>query len=427
MPDLTAQMLPRLKAHRLPELELGGDFIYPNYAGYSLLNIPASICQLLNVPALGAPPLASEILDQIGGPFRRVILLVMDGLGFELLNRFWQDGLGPDWMRATPAVFTPLTSICPSTTAAALTTLWTGSSPAEHGIAGYELWLREYGVVANMILHTPITFNNDAGGLKRAGFQAEDFLLAPVLGPHLLRHGIEPYALMHHAIARSGLSTMHLRQVTTLPFHTPADLWISARQLLETQTSKPLYAYAYWGDLDELSHRFGPDDERVAAEFDAFSRTFARCFLDRLSPGARKDTLLLMTADHGLVNTPKSGIFELRNHPRLEQALHMQPTGENRLAYFYVRPGQVDNVRAYLQSAWPGQFSVIPTSQALRTGLLGPGEVYKRLPDRMGDLIVIAHGPAYLWWASNKENPLLGRHGGLTPQEMLVPFLAVRL
>jgi hypothetical protein len=219
---------------------------------------------------------------------------------------------------------------------------------------------------------------------------------------------------------------MHLRQATTAPFRSPADLWVSLRELLDSNPGKRLYAYAYWGDLDELSHRYGPDNERVAAEFESFSQVFETCFLNRLSPVGRKDTLLIVTADHGLVTTPKYQTYDLRYHPRLEQALHIQPTGENRLAYFYVRPGQVDSVRSYLESAWPGQFTVITARQALQAGLLGPGEVYHRLPDRLGDLLVIAHGEAYLWWAE-KENPLLGRHGGLTPQEMLVPFLAFQL
>jgi hypothetical protein len=48
------------------------------------------------------------------------------------------------------------------------------------------------------------------------------------------------------------------------------------------------------------------------------------------------------------------------------------------------------------------------------------------LADRLGDLIVIARKDAYLWWA-DKDNPLIGRHGGLSEQEMVVPFLSVEL
>lgn len=427
MPDLSAAILPRLKAHRLPGLDLGEGMLYPNYAGYSLLNLPSTACRLLGIPNWGAPPLADELLAACGPEVRRVVLLLMDGLGWEMLTRYLGEGLGTAWADRLPgAVFSPLTSISPSTTSAALTTLWTGASPAEHGIVGYEVWLREFGVVANMILHAPMSFGGDIGGLRRAGFQPETFLPSPPFGPHLLENGVQPYAFMHAAIARSGLSAMHLRQTSVYPFRNPGDLWVSLRDLLNERPTERQYIYAYWGDIDELSHRFGPQDERVAVEFDAFTRLFEHSCLNRLTPAARRETLFILTADHGEVHTPRLPRFDLANHPEFNRLLHMAPTGENRLAYLYVRPGQLRAVRDYIEAAWPGDFYQLTVAQALRSGLLGPGEPHPRLAERLGDLILVARGAAYLWWAE-KPNPLLGRHGGLTPAEMLAPFLAFRL
>lgn len=316
MPDLSDQFLPRLYAHRLPELDLGPEFTLPHYEGYSLLNLPGSICRLLGIPDFGAQPLADELLSPWMSQYRRVVLLVLDGLGLFRFQGYLQQGLGAAWKERLPqANLVPLTSSCPSTTAAVLTSLWTGASTAAHGIAGYELWLKEYGVTTNMITHAPMTFVGDPGGLRRAGFQPETFLPVPTLGPHLIENGIRPYAFMHWAIARSGLSAMHLRQAAVYPFHNPGDMLVSLRNLLNEHPGESLYAYVYWGDLDELSHRFGPDDERVAVEFDSFSRMLAKHFLERLTSEARKDTLLLMTADHGQVFTPKYARYDLQSIP----------------------------------------------------------------------------------------------------------------
>jgi hypothetical protein len=427
MPDLSEKWLPRLKAQRLPELDLGAEFVYPNYDGYSLLNLPGGICRLLGIPVFAALPLSDELLQPFMGHYRRVVLLVIDGLGLFRFQNYLQQGLGTAWKERLPqAALAPLTSVCPSTTASALTTLWTGASTAAHGIAGYELWLKEYGVTANMITHTPMTFLGDSGGLKRAGFQPETFLPVPTLGPHLVQYGIQPHAFMHHTIARSGLSAMHLSQANLYPFHNPGDMLVSLRNLLNEHPGESLYTYVYWGDLDELSHRFGPDDERVAVEFDSFSRMLGEQFLGRLTPAARKDTLLLMTADHGQVSTPKYAQYDLQKHPDFMQALHIWPTGENRLAYLHVRPGQVKFVREYVEKTWPGQITLIPTAQVLRSGLMGPGKRHPRLEDRLGDFIAFTHGDAYWWWAE-KENPLLGRHGGLSQHEMVVPLYALAL
>jgi hypothetical protein len=124
--------------------------------------------------------------------------------------------------------------------------------------------------------------------------------------------------------------------------------------------------------------------------------------------------------------TPNNPNFELSNHPTLINRLHMLPTGENRLAYLYPRPGQTEAVQEYITRIWPGMFQVLSSSYALENGLFGPGEPTKEARSRIGDYLVVGQRDAYLWW-SPKPNPLLGRHGGLSEAEMIVPLLAVRL
>jgi hypothetical protein len=427
MPDLTSQLLPRLQDHQLPGLDLGDGFIHPKYDGGSILNIPASICRWMNIPAIGEGPLIPEILAPLGNGIQRVILILMDALALHRLGAWIEDGTTPIWHSLmNDGLLAPLTSISPSTTSAALTTLWTGQSPSAHGIMGYTVWLKEYGVVTNMILHAPMNFRGDVGSLEKAGFEPETFLPLPTLGPHLRQHGIRPYSFQHESIAHSGLSRMFMRDVDIYPFSTPADLWISLRQLVENKPTERQYIWTYYGQVDHLSHHHGPDDERIAADFSQFSTAFEQFFLKKLSPVARKNTLIILTADHGQIHTPLRKHFVLKHPPELNRHLHLDPTGETRLAYLYLRPGSEKAVQDYFETVWPGKFTVITAGQALDAGLFGPGPRHPSLRDRIGDLIAIAHEDAYIWWGE-KEDFLLGRHGGLAAHEMLVPFLGVRL
>jgi hypothetical protein len=433
MTDLVSTLLPQLRSNRLPGLELGDGYIYPHYTGRSILNIPASVCQILGAPAIAGQPLSPEILRPLGAgvehqpAIRHVILVLMDALALHRLQRWIADGTTPIWGQlAQQGLLAPLTSITPSTTSAALTSLWSGRSAAEHGITGYEMWMKEYGVVANTILHAPINFKGDVGSLERAGFDPAKALPFLTLGPHLGKHGIEVHALQHVSIVHSGLSKMLLNEVQVQAFNTATDLWVNMRHLLEKKAAQRLYTWIYWSEVDHFGHFYGPDDERTVEEFAGFSQAMEKLFLNRLSPAARRDTLLILTADHGQITTRQSAHYELSHHPELESRLHIYPTGENRLTYLYIRPGQTEAVREYLQRAWPNQVIPLEAAYAIEKGLFGPGNPHPSLRDRLGDLILVWQNDAYLWWA-NKENPLLGRHGGLHAEEMLVPFLAVRL
>lgn len=149
-------------------------------------------------------------------------------------------------------------------------------------------------------------------------------------------------------------------------------------------------------------------------------------FLKNLDAEAKRETLFLLVADHGQLRTENDSHYDLRNHPNLTRRLHIQPTGENRLIYLYVKPGQTEAVREYIERTWPNQFAILESANAQEVGLFGPQPHSSHLAERLGDLVLAAKGSAYLWWGG-VENPLIGRHGGLSPEEMLVPLLAAPL
>ncbi|NIS80437.1 MAG: hypothetical protein GTO14_09585 [Anaerolineales bacterium] len=426
MTDLVEQLLSRIEAHRLPELELGPGAVHPVYGGLSILNLPASLSRWLGGPDLSHPPIDLPQLDTIADGVRQVVYVLIDAVS---LRRFliWFDGVVPTLdPNSESTILGALTSTVPSTTCTALTTLWTGRSPSEHGILGYELFLREYGLVANMITHSPMVFDGSAGLLYRAGFRPESALPVPTLGPQLKDAGITAHGFLANSIRHSGLSRMHYEGVNVHGFGAPSDLWIGVRELAGTPIERRRLIWVYYGGVDGLSHRFGPDSEQARAEFTTFLRAMNDHFISSTLGASKEQTLLLIISDHGQISTPLDPQYEVRNHPALARRLHILPTGENRLSFLYPQPGQVEAVREYFEDTWPKKFSLFPSETLLKAGLFGPGIPAGATPGRLGDLAAVSHEDAYLWWAF-KENPLIGRHGGLSPDEMLVPLLAARL
>lgn len=404
--------------------------IHPHYRGFSIANLPASMLDWLGVPAPVNNPLAREIQAALKQKYRHIIFLLVDGLKLALFRRFYSETRDRTMHQAWAQIFergflAPLTSIAPSTTSTALTTLWTGRLPVEHGIIGYELFLKEFGLTANMIFHSVASFQNDTGSLYRAGFDPEDFLPVPTLGPLLQQHGVKPFAFQHSSISTSGLSRMLLKGIESIAFETADDLWQTVQQVRDKNTGHKSFSYIYWGGLDTFSHHNGPDSAQLYDMWLDFANSLAG-FLNPLLVNGRQDTLFVLTADHGQIAAEIDDDFDLHHHPELARHLALMPTGESRLPYLFVMSGHEVEVEKYLGSHWSGEFSMRSSSEVLSHGLLGAAAPHPSTLDRVGSHIVFPENKAYWWWV-NKENQLLGRHGGLSRDEMLVPFFALEV
>ena len=374
-------------------------------------------------------PLDSNLTHTLPGTYDEVILLVVDSLGMALYNRLLdhiqqnppQSAWKPLWEQITIAC---LTSTCPSTTTTVLTSLWTGREASQHGLVGYEMWLQEYGVIANMISHAPVDQADDIGSLCKLGFDPLKFLPADCVGSMLKRTGITTNAFLHTSIAGSGLSQMLMVDAQMHPWRTFSELW----QMLLEQQQKPAsktYTNIYLGDIDTLSHRRGPGHELVWQAWLEFSTQLAE-YLIQLKRVTKKKILFLLTADHGQVDQEIKEEYELRNHPELMGMLKRMPSGESRLPYLYPKTGQEESIVTYVHSTWPGKFNILRRDEFISSGVLGSSKPSYAIQDRIGELVVIPTGKDYLRWAG-KENHLTGRHGGFLEEEMVVPLMVIQI
>ena len=404
--------------------------ILPAYSGNNISNLAGSISGWLDVPEFGENPLLAEYSIDSSKKYDQVILFILDGLSLDLFQTILtgeteNSNKQKIWKNLqAEALFGALTSVAPSTTASALTSIWTGYPPISHGVIGYEMWLKEMGIIANMISLSPATSTGDYGGLRKSGFQPKTFLPKIALNTHLSQNQVECYSIQHKSIAFSGLSEMLLQDAKMIPYRTTVDCWVNLAEIIRKGGHKKKFVSVYWGDLDDLSHLYGPSDERVFLELNMFSQMLD-WFLKQ-TPQQGKKTLLIFTADHGFIHTPPAARFDLKNHPDFLKMLTMYPSGETRFAYLFNKVNQENDIRDYLVRHWPGQFQLISAEESLKAGIFGSGKVHPSIEDRMGNWIVIPSSNAYLYWGKN-ENVLHGRHGGLNPGEMLVPFFMIEL
>jgi predicted AlkP superfamily pyrophosphatase or phosphodiesterase len=208
--------------------------------------------------------------------------------------------------------------------------------------------------------------------------------------------------------------------------YTLSDLFVTLGERMDAAGAGRTYTYLYWGELDDLAHRYGPYSERYRRELSDFALQFS-LFLREQAGRRRGDTLFLLTADHGHIATPPDPALELRHYAEIQNCLSILPSGEARLPYIYLRPGQEERFRELAQQAWPGRFKFLRGADCLQAGLFGAGgALHPRITERIGDLVLVpqAHGD-YLHFDLQRPNLLRGRHGGLSRAEMLVPLLVI--
>lgn len=400
----------------------------PAYDGGSLLNLPAEIGRLLGVGSgWEAPPLQGGVGLDLNG-VTRLALLVIDGLGWERLRRY--NLRAPSWeglvARHGGAVRT-LTSVVPATTTVATTSLLSnGASPLRNGVLGYSQRLPALGRVGDMLYWRTVPAGDEAPlSLEALAVRPETFLPAPSLFETLSAGGVSCVAFLPSAITGSALSRMQFR--STRP-HATADLADALRRLGElfARRREVRFAYVYHPDLDTVSHRHGPDGAAWEETFSGIVATLDG-WLTTLPEAARRGTMLLVTADHGLIATPPEERRLLASYDELTRLRDGPAGGEARHTHLYALPGREADLWEATQRLLGDRFTVLSGPAAIEAGLYGhPARRHPESGRRVGDVVVLARGGASLW-AGEPSTFLRGMHGALDEAEMRVPLLAIRL
>jgi len=397
-----------------------GSVVLPDYAGYSIASVPSLICRALGVTDVEPPRLESIPVPAAD----RVVLLVIDGLGYRSLLRLSAEEELPS-LRALAAggLFLPLTSVFPSTTVAALTTLTTGLPPLAHGMIGYRLYLREVGAITNMIRFSLVGSNHNGSALD-AGLDPDRLLPGRTFYERLSGREIETDVLLPRAIAGSGLSKILYRGCSHVhPMASIGDMCVGAREMLREADERRLLTL-YWPGLDTVAHVRGPQSDAYLAEARAIDAAVGRELIGHLDR-----TLLIITSDHGFVPMSPSDYVQLTDLDGLDESALLPPVGEPRASYLYLRYGAEAAGRTKHDgpTLLPGNILRLTTDQVLSSGLLGAGLPHPEVRRRLGDLALISTGNAGVAHPYLDAPTLRGMHGGLSADEMLVPLIAASL
>ncbi len=364
---------------------LADEPLLPDYTGACISNVAA----MVQHPPIDVPdwvPTAVAEAEQSS------VLLTIDGLGWRQLET--RGALAPTICSVLQGG--PVTTVAPSTTSTALTSLTTGKPPGEHEVVGYRMAID--GRVLNVLRWA--TPDGDARKLlPPSSFQRfEPF------------GGERPPVVTRAEFADSGFTDAHLGGARFVGYRTLGTLVTEIDRLV--RSGEP-FVYAYYEGIDKVSHEYG-----LGAHYDRELRWVDHLVAELLDVLPR-GTVLALTADHGQVEVGDN-VIEL--DAGIRDHLSMQ-SGEGRFRWLHARPGRtrqlLEAAQVHADSGW-----VLSRDQMIDEGWFGP-QVTDTARHRLGDVALVARDAiAYVDPMDSGPYTLIGRHGSLTDAEMLVPFVA---
>lgn len=397
-------------------------YLYPDYEGFCVANVPGSLFARLGAGT--ADRLPDTALRGMAGNAETVLVCLIDGFGYRLWERYEGDYDVLSTFETDGSV-TPLTSVYPSETAAAMTSLHTGAYPAEHHLLGWFQYLDQIDLTVASLPF--VTADGTPAADRNPAAHPRMLFAGEAVYTRAGRDGISS-AVVHPAdIADSGYTRRATAGAVSVGYRSLHGLPRTVGETL-SRDDDPDYVFVYLPQVDAAGHDVGTEHPSFHNTVDTALSTVEAIYESVESEVADR-TLAVLTADHGLVDTVPADNIDLHGIDTVWQHLRTDPSGNPippfgsaRNVHFPLEPNGVAAVESALA---PLDARVLTRAEAIDRELFGPvgyGPAFER---RCGDLIV-SHRDRALWHREH-ERTFVSHHGGLNPVEMLVPFGVGRL
>ncbi|WP_371806113.1 alkaline phosphatase family protein [Candidatus Lokiarchaeum ossiferum] len=387
--------------------------IKPNYENNSIVNLMSTILTHMggHSPYKELEHFPSEDLADA----RTVILLVIDGMGYNFLSKYFPDSF------LFQNVKTKMTSIFPSTTAAAMTTFYTGLAPQDHGIPSWFTYLRELGLIS-----TILPFQNRAtrNSLQTKTVSAQNILKIESLFKECDGN---QFIFLPKEIIGNPYGNVVLNQATQCGYkygNVKSFFKTMIKVLKKSNKSKSSnFLLGYWPNFDSSCHGKGVAHPETLNHFTLLLDQLEKFIqsIKQISP----QTKILITADHGLIDTPPERMLFLEDHPELSKCLTLPLSGEPRAPFFYVRPAKVPQFEAYIQKNLSFAGDLKKGEDLIAENYFGLFPSHPKFEERIGDYVFLMRENYILNDRLEGEERSLhiGNHGGLSEDEMFVPLI----
>ncbi len=382
----------------------------PNYNGGSLINLIASIEKALGKGSKYKP--LNKLNPNELKNSKNVVLMLIDGLGYNFLMKNGKGTVFNENIRGK------MTSVFPSSTSAAIPTLFTGLSPQEHGMTGWFMYLREFGAQIIPLPYVPrLKGGSNLGKLTPV---KEIFNIKPLSN----RLKVKSCLVQENEILNSDFTVTSAGKAKRIGYNNLGGYFRAIKKVINSNNQRK-FVFAYYTEHDSLCHKNGSTSKKVLKHFKGLIKKLT-LFLKSIKG---TNTTVIITADHGITDVDKSKIINVKDHPKLKETLSMLLCGEHRFAYAYVKSSKQKEFENYVKNKLKHCCNLYKSDELLKKGYFGLFDIHKEFKNRIGDYVLVMKDhygiydkPIY----QKKVYYHVGDHGGMSDEELYVPLIVIK-
>lgn len=359
---------------------------FPDY-GKCITGIPNSILKYYGAETVGGTlPELDKYLDR---EYKNVVVLLVDGMGSSIMYKTleWKSTLQRH-------VITNCDSVFLSSTVPATTSVITGLQPCEHAWLGWDNYYKDIDKNVSVFLNR----------IQNTDEPAAEYNV--------------PWTYTPYKSVVDRLNDIGVAAYVSSPFVEPnPDTLVKVLNRVDRLCRQPgrRFIYAYWVQPDDVLHEYGCGSEeakKVTRDIEKKIRKFAE---------KMEDTLLIVTADHGMIDTK---ISDPDDHPEIMECLERYPSLEPRVANFFVKKGRKRDFVREFRKVYGEHFMLLTRKEVIERRLFGTKAEHPKFRDMLGDYLAIATDDMSL--KIDKGETWKAMHGGISSEEVKVPVIVYR-
>ncbi|NOR45315.1 MAG: hypothetical protein GQ534_06980 [Candidatus Delongbacteria bacterium] len=378
----------------------------PDYDGGSIVNLMSTISGCFDIDSKYSElrNLSSDDLKK----YDNIVTLVIDGLGYNYVKNT-KDNLIKD------NVVSKITSVFPTTTAACVTSFATGLAPMNHGITG---WFMKVKKDRKVFPSTTLLFNNRRTDklLTEYGIDPKDVFI-----DYRLSKKVNNITVIHpEAINDSIYSNYMLEGAAKLTYKDFKGYFKVTTQAVKKKSKTKKYIYSYLPNFDGVFHELGSKSKELKELYSQINVELG-IFLKNIKG---TNTLVLITADHGLTDSKVNSRVNINEYPEITDLLNFPLCGEPRAAYCYVKRGKKEEFEKLVKAQLGHAVDIVQSKQMVKDGYFGLYEPTSAFKNRIGDYILLAKKNYVIkdFLPNEKVKFHMADHGGLSEDEIFVPL-----